>query len=160
MATPRHTTTRSLKIYGFYSPVTHSTTSRTENLYRTSFTTVMYISCMLYLLLLSLLSPLLTGLPLLRPPIWYCHQKFKTTACTSLLPFPLLLSLSCCCNKAAATLLQWGYCKVAAATWLLQHCCCFLGGGSGFIKFVVALAAVDNTSAVEVHRAHYCLLET
>ena len=119
MATPRYTTTRSLKIYGFYTrPVAHSTTSRTENLYGLSFTTVMYISRMLYLLLLSLLSPLLAGLPLL-PFIWYCHQKFKTSACTSLLPFPLPLSLSYCCNAAAATLLPG-----AAATRLLQRGCC------------------------------------
>ena len=77
----------------------------------------MYISRMLYLLLLSLLSPLLPSLPLVRPPIWYCHQKFKTTSCTSLLPFPLLLPLFCSCNTAAATrLLQRGCCNADAAS--------------------------------------------
>ena len=93
----------------------------------------------------------------------------KTTACTSSLLFPLLLSLSCCCNMAAVTrLLQRGFSNV-----LLQRCCCccffsvslnlrtiwhvkklycivFGSGCSGLIKYVAALDAVDNTSAVEV----------
>ena len=106
---------------------------------------------MLYLLLLSLLSPLLPSLPLLRPPIWYRYQKFRTTACTDLLPFPLLLPLSCSCNAAVATrLLQRGCCNTAAATRMLKRRWCFFGGGSGLIKHVAALAAVNNISAGEV----------
>ena len=93
--------------------------SRMENFYHTSFTTVIYIFRMLHFLLLSLLSlsaARTARLPLLLPPIWYCHQKFKTTACTSLLtcffcpcrPGDLLLLLLLlllqrgCCNGAAA----------------------------------------------------------
>ena len=41
-------------------------------------------------------------------------------------------------------------CSGAAATRLLQRGCCFFGGCSELIQFVAALAAVDNTSAVEV----------
>ena len=151
----------------------------------------MYISRMLYLLLLSFLSPLLPSLPCCGLSHLVSPSKFKTYAWTcSLLPFPLLLSLSsscneaaaavllqrCCCNADAATrMLQHGCCNTDAATRMLQRGCCntdaatrmlqhgwnadaatpmlqrrcrFFNGGSGLIKRVAALAAVNNTSAV------------
>jgi len=64
-------------------------------------------------------------LHLLLPPIWFCHQKFKAIAWTSLSCrfLILLLPLSCCCNAAAETLLlQRGCCSAAAATRMLQRC--------------------------------------
>ena len=70
--------------------------------------------------------PFMPGLHLLLHPIWFCHQKFKTNACTSLLPFlnsvaAALLLLQCCsCNA----LLQRGCCNATASTRLLQRGCC------------------------------------
>ena len=99
-------------------------------------------------------------LHLLQPPIWFCHQKFKT-----ILPGPvccrfliiLLLPLSCCCNAAAATLLlQCGCCNAA---------CCFFSGFSIRIGDQTCCCSVDNTyrparSNAVFHRAHYYSLET
>ena len=104
---------------------------------------VMYLSRTLDLLLLWLMSPLLPDMPLLLLPIWYRHQKFKTTACTSLLMFLNTVA-------AALLLLQRGCCNAAATRLLQRCCCCFFGGCYGLINKLAALVAVDNTSAVEV----------
>ena len=91
----------------------------------------MYISRMLYLLLLSFLSPLLPSLPCCGLSHLVSPSKFKTYAWTcSLLPFPLLLSLSSSCNEAAAAVLLQRCCcnAVGVAASVLQHPCCSIRG--------------------------------
>ena len=127
----------------------------------------MYISRACYYRCCHLCVP---GLHLLLPPIWFCQQKFKTTACTSLLPF--LNSVAAALPLAAATRqLQRGCCNAAAATRMLQRGCCNVAAASSaasrsglMIKLVAALLITCTYRPVRsntvFHRAHYCLLET
>ena len=118
----------------FIRPVAHSTTSRTENLYRTSVTTV--ISRMLYLLTCyyrccHLCCPAcpFCGLPSgiaikssKLPPAPACYHFL--CCCRSPVSAARLLKRGCCNADAATRMLQHGCCNAAAATQMLQHRCC------------------------------------
>ena len=148
MATPRHTTTRSLKIYSF--PLTnHSLDHQPDGKLISHI--IHYCNVYIAHVVLVVINVAVTSAAQPAPAAAshlvlpskvqnYCMHQFATVSSVA-------AALRGCCNAAAATL-------------LLQRGCCFFFGNSGLIKRVAALAVVNNTSAVEVHRAHYSLLET
>ena len=138
--------------------VAHSTTSRTENLisHIIHYCNV-YIAHVVLVVIIAVTSAAQPA-PASASPIWYRHQKFKTTACTSSL-------LSTVSSYAAALLqMQRGCCNTAAATRMLLRGCCNADAASlaasDWLNVLLLLLLLIILRPYEVHRAHYWLLET